>query len=102
MGRLHDRISNEWGGSRLFWMAEPFDCKDGYHTHGLIYLYDRNWKHLDTDFDAVKLAWKIISKGGKGKESNYTTLKRFKPNKGGGGYCGKYIMKTGAEYDLLV
>jgi len=99
MERLYDRMTQKWGGSRFFWASEPFDCKEGFHTHGLIHLNDRKWKDLDIDFDAIRLAWKIVSRGGTGKESNFTTLKRYKKGKGASGYCGKYIMKTGADYD---
>jgi len=100
MERLYDRITQKWGGSRFFWASEPFDRKDGCHTHGLLYFHDRQWKELNADFDGLRLAWQIVSKGDpSGKKCNASNLSRFKQGRGASLYCSKYIMKTGADYD---
>jgi len=105
MERLHSRAANKYGGIRLFWVAEPFDCKDGYHTHALVFLKDRLLKEIpvkpEVDFTCLKQSWDIVSKSSP-VDTNWTTLKRYDPELGACGYVGKYILKKNSDYDLLL
>ncbi len=102
MGRLHDRLSSEVSKNRLFWVAEPFDCKEGYHCHGLLYLQDQQYNERGIDFSLVKTTYEIVSGGKKGGKSMANThLSRYNAKKGAARYCGKYLLKTNADYDIL-
>jgi len=80
--------------STMFWAAEPFDSKIGYHFHGLINTYGRisnlemrNYWSEYKDFgysDFLKIHRKL---GAKDQIENY---------------CSKYITKRLADYDLYV
>jgi hypothetical protein len=106
MERWYDGFRTE--GSRLFWVAEKFECKDGFHAHGLLYvpnpdetLFLRLIDHwqLATGNKAIaiekaKIQWD--------KEKwNALNLKRYDKKRGAGGYCAKYVFKNDADYDLL-
>jgi len=102
MGNLHDRTSN-YGGSQMFWVAEPFDTREGYHTHSLIRLNDRSYKDIENDgrsadFELLRESWTIVR--GRSKKG-YSDFERYNPALGAAGYVGKYIMKQHSDYDLL-
>lgn len=97
--RFYNRIEREHGGSRLFFVAEPFDTKHSYHLHGLIYLENRDVKI--NGLNTIRDAWRIVSKGGKGKVNNFTIVKRYKKDLGANFYIGKYLTRNNADYDLL-
>lgn len=114
MERFYEAIKTD--DSLLFWVAEKFECKDGYHSHGLLKISNKygsldpenkflftnlidHWqlatgnKALSIDQD--KITW---DKAG----WNALNLKRFNPGRGAGGYCAKYVFKDNADYDLLI
>lgn len=105
MGRLHDRWQTEnRTQSRLFWAAEPFDCKEGYHLHAL-FGYDNpkgeDWSKQKTDgvsldFALLRYGWGAVS--GKG---NASYLSRYQKGKGANHYLAKYITKELADWDFL-
>ena len=116
MERFSDRLSEKHGGAKTFWVAEPFDCKEGYHTHALVRLNDRtlfghefatenvsgeavSLKTPSIAFDLLRETWQITSKGGPGKW-NRVQLKRYDPLLGAGYYVGKYMMKRRVDYDF--
>jgi len=89
--------------SCLFWVSEPFELKDGCHGHGLLYL-----PGYDPDRDRAiytKLIdhWQLVTgNGGRDRDTwNALNLSLYNPKRGGGGYCSKYIMKDGADYDIF-
>jgi hypothetical protein len=95
-------------GALLFWVAEKFECKDGYHGHGLIYvpnapedLFNRMVDHwqLSTGNKAIsnhqgKIEWDKA-------KWNALNIKKYDKKRGAGGYCAKYVFKNDADYDLL-
>ena len=113
MERLYPRTF-DYGGSTLFWCAEPFDTKCGYHIHGLIRLDDRSHKYHKNDFDLIKESWRVVSKARiekytcidydgvvEGQEyDNATVLRRYNRKIGASGYVSKYITKYRATYDI--
>lgn len=93
------------GSTLLFWVAEPFDVKEGFHTHALLKVPEcYQFKHF------VEL-WQVATgcKGKKktdenGRESKVHArieLKKYQKNLGARHYVGKYMMKNGADYDFL-
>lgn len=99
MDRFHDRLCEKIGRNRLFWVAEPFDCRDGYHTHGLLYV-DSNAPDKQSEWEALNESFQIVQ----GRENHG---KRGRPRilryngKGASKYCAKYIQKARCDYDLL-
>jgi len=94
MERFHDRMK-KGGESLLFWVAEKFEVKDGYHTHGLIQIPDR------FSFSNVTQIWQEVSGGLKTKQRNRIQLDRYDPSRGANYYVGKYIRRRNTDYDLL-
>lgn len=67
----------------MFWAAEPFDLRNGYHIHALI----------RTGADAKQIYEWCKEKYGRAQ------VIKFQPNKGATSYCGKYITKRLSDYD---
>lgn len=99
--RLMHRLWNnkdfiQAGSSRFFWCAEPFDTRTGYHTHGLLYVPDvltkKNvsiiFQHACGNLDISTEEWHRVQ------------LQTYNPKLGAGYYCGKYITKNLADYDM--
>lgn len=101
--------------SMLFWVAEKFECKDGYHAHGLLKISNR-FEDLDPDghflFNRLIDHWQLAT-GNKAISNhpdkiewdkstwNALNLKKYDKKRGAGGYCAKYVFKNDADYDLL-
>lgn len=121
MQRFHNKIAQNYGGSILFWVAEPYECKDGFHTHALLKLKNEtltnevrrkvkttlsNGKIVDfviqeTGFNVVKDTWQLVTKAHE-KNYNRIELKRYNKKLGAKHYVGKYILKTRSDYDILI
>ncbi|MFM7851642.1 MAG: hypothetical protein ACKO96_06905, partial [Flammeovirgaceae bacterium] len=102
--RFHHRLSRE-GKTSMFWSAEPFDVKEGFHIHALLKAPEgipyevvvqcyqdvagsKGWSRIQLDeFDR---GWK--------KEG----AQEYEPSKGATYYVGKYITKRLSDYDLLL
>lgn len=78
----------------FFWVAEPFECKDGWHTHGL-YL-------SDLPFKAIIEAYQITSAAKRNNTYARIHLSRYNARMAAAKYCAKYIMKRYGDYDLLI
>lgn len=84
------------GAARMFWCAEPFDTRVGYHTHALIKFNDilslKNvaeiYQFACGNVDISKDQWHRID------------LKPYNSKLGAGYYCGKYITKNLADFDF--
>jgi hypothetical protein len=110
--RLAERYSNNLpAGSKFFWVAEKFECKDGYHIHGLIELADSNLKHDSRSIRILGQLWQLAT-GNKCIENNSDGIRweiwnqidnsPYMKGLGAHGYCAKYITKRKADYDLLI
>jgi hypothetical protein len=105
--RWFDAIKSE--GAILFWVAEKFECKDGFHIHGLLSVPKEDHYTFNQLIDHWQLATgnKAISVGNDRKiewdkaKWNALNLKRYDKKRGAGGYCAKYVFKRDADYDLL-
>jgi hypothetical protein len=81
--------------AQMFWASEPFDAKEGYHTHALLKVNEAlGYK------DIIEM-WQKVSKGGKGKW-NRVDLQLYDDKLGAGYYLSKYITKQLSDYDYLV
>src|ERR1017187_10261975 len=97
MERLYSNLKTTNERVRLFWVAEPFDSRQGYHTHGLV--YTGNLPEAN-NLQLIK-AWQIVSKGGGGKKFNRAILKRYEKDLGANFYVSKYMLRKNADYDFL-
>ena len=91
--KLNFKLSNQ-----MFWVAEPFDTKFGFHVHCLVkFECEDPFKHKK---DLIK-AWEIVTKGKYGKMYNWTHIVPYKPNFGGNFYVVKAIHRNDVEYGFL-
>lgn len=105
--RLSERFHNNLPPkSKFFWVAERFECKDGYHIHGLVeasqkspFLFDRmreGWQTVTGNKcianDDGNLKWEIW---------NQIDLQPYMKGVGAHGYCAAYMMKKHGAYDFL-
>lgn len=94
MEAYHDNIRKA-GKSPMFWGAEKFEVKDGYHTHALLKVPPAwNYGHL------IKI-WQKVSGGTKKGEWNRLDLQDYDPKLGAGHYVSKYCTKQCADFDFF-
>lgn len=93
-------------GSKLFYVAEPFDLKDGCHSHSLFYI-PPNIKPFNPEGDFIfheiinTWQWATGNKELCKEKWSRIQVRRYDSKKGAGGYCGKYLFKSNSDYDLL-
>jgi len=92
--------------SKMFWVSEPFDLKEGYHSHSLFYIPD-NIEPFNPEseflFREIVNTWQWATGNKDLTKENWSRIRiqKYDPKRGAGGYCGKYLFKTDADYDLL-
>ncbi len=100
-------------GARMFWVAEKFEVKDGYHVHALVKIPNK-YGTLDPENKMLYLEvlnmWQssvgnkaVSNHDGKidWKDWSRVDLQKFDKRRGAGSYCAKYVFKESADYDLL-
>ena len=105
MERTHKRFLEYSGECTFFWVAEPFELKDGFHTHGLMKLpksmINKDGSipihHYRSLIDLYqKMAGGKMIANDKGKLTfdnwNRIDLSKFDKRKNAGKYALKYIM----------
>lgn len=105
-------INNLPDGSLFFWVAEKFECKDGYHIHGLIELPESYLRDHPKPTWIMCQLWQIAVGDKKcikntGEEIRWDIWDRIDNSPyikglGATGYCAKYINKRQADYDIFV
>jgi hypothetical protein len=85
------------GKATFFWAAEPFDVKEGYHTHGLLKCNDVITLKMIAEIHNYACGNVTCSKS----DWHRIHIQRYNPKLGAGWYCSKYITKTLADYDFL-
>jgi len=112
----YDRVRRVCGSfyqPSMFWVAEPFDCKEGYHIHALVTLPD-HFTYSDMAAD-----WSVATGVGKMGYINevynidgnlhYTRARRgaarchferYIKGRGANSYLGKYLQKKRCDYDF--
>ena len=85
---------------RMFWAAEPFDTREGYHTHGLMRI--RNDLAVTVPFKMITEMYQVAAGNADLEKSKWHRIQLRKYNKklGATYYCGKYITKELSDYDM--
>lgn len=78
---------------RLFWVAEKYELKDGYHCHGLL--------KCESDIKPLWEVYQVVTGARSQGDSAYLKLKPFQKGGGAPRYCAKYLLKSYADYDML-
>lgn len=78
----------------IFWVAEPFDLKEGHHLHWLMRVTPDVLRYQD-----YYQIWQAVSSKRMGWHR--IQMEKFRPKIGAGGYCSKYIMKAHSDYDII-
>jgi len=96
MIRMYDQCSKIFPCS-LFWAAEKFDVKEGYHIHSL-WGFDGNVQQRDKYQQFVD-NWRLVTQTDKTQSSVYS--ERYDKSRGAHYYCSKYITKKITDYDYF-
>lgn len=94
MIRFHEKVSTD-NPATVFWAAEAFDVKDGFHTHSL-WKFNKKIYERETYRQFVR-DWRTTSRTD--KAAVYS--ERYNANMGASGYLSKYITKSITDYDLF-
>ncbi|MBA7553801.1 hypothetical protein ES705_46400 [subsurface metagenome] len=96
--RWYERVRLE-GCTTLFWVAEPFELKDGHHLHGLLELPNCGKQYYKLMIDW----WQWATGNGEGTKEkwNALNLQTYDTKRNAGSYCSKYVMKDRSDYDIL-
>ena len=84
--------------NEIFWIAEPFDSKYGYHLHALIKL---NCLRPESYSNTLNKVWQLVTKGSYGPKYNKCIFEPYKANTGGNFYVCKLIGRNDIEYGFL-
>lgn len=102
MEKYHSAMNIKGRDDWMFWVAEKFKLKDGYHLHALIKT------ELPWDKDNLWLLWqdKSVYKGQKSKRAdgkifNRADIRHRDFNKSAGTYLCKYLLKSTTDFDIL-
>lgn len=101
--RFYDRAtSHVFDGtpSKMFWVAEKFEAKDGFHTHGLID-YDSNIFPAGNGWEVLTETYQITSGARKRGQRFRVQFARYDKKRAAGKYCAKYLLKECADFDML-
>jgi len=116
--RFHSKLKQHGFEPILFWVAEKYENKDGYHIHALLKLNRKIERH---EYIFITELYQIVSgtmniqdllnspKDQDGKRTykkwSRIDLQRYSKGKRGTAYVTKYVMKENnrqhAEYDIL-
>lgn len=98
MERLYERLKKINPKIWFTWFAEPFDTKDGYHTHALIYFGDSPLKDLKQCNLLLRKIWNQLS--GQQANDKYTTFSPYVKDRGAHEYVAKYLFRNNADSDF--
>lgn len=91
--RFYSRIKAS-GLQRMFWVAEPFSDREGYHIHLLAYSTPRLHPAYLIE------CWQIVSGGRRLAQNNRVDIQVFDPLKGASHYVAKHIQCRFSDYDI--
>jgi len=95
MERFHNRTQKvSLERQRTFWVAERYECKDGFHTHGLM--------HTEAPFEVLVEAYQQMTGAKQAGSWAALNVRKYNPAKDAAKYCAKYLLKRYSDYDLLV
>lgn len=94
MNRFIDRTNKMSNTEQsLFWVAERFECKDGFHAHGLL--------NSKVEFKELVEAYQVVTGSKRNGDWSAITLKKYNKAQAAAKYCSKYILKHYADYDFF-
>ena len=97
--RTHEQLQTSYNlKTQLYWVAEPFDSKYGFHLHCLV-KFDSTEPHKYKK-ELIK-AWQVVTKGCYGKKYNWTSIVPYNATLGGRFYVVKWIGRNDVEYGFL-
>jgi len=97
-----DRTMNRNVSMTMFWIAEPFDLKEGQHLHWLMKMEpELPYADMYSLWQQATGTKNVSTHRKKGRNWSRIQIERYKEGKGASGYCSKYIMKAHADYDIL-
>ncbi len=98
--RIMEKYHSKMDGM-MFWVAEKYELKDGYHTHALL---KSKWPKED-----LWELWQIcsvyksqVSKREDGHVYNRCDIQPRDYRRRAGEYMSKYLLKSHADYDILI
>jgi hypothetical protein len=94
MERFWSRSTKTYPGNNqcLFWVAERFECRQGYHIHGL-FLSNAPYKLIIDNYQ-------IVTGSKKEGEWSLIELRNYCPKLKGEKYCLKDLLKRHSDYDF--
>lgn len=96
---MHELLKSKFNLiNQIYWVAEPFDSKYGFHIHCLVKLECAEPQKRKKEL--IK-AWQIVTKGSYGKNYNWTSITPYDSNLGGKYYVVKGISRNNVEYGFL-
>lgn len=102
MDRLKSRLLKEFSLKNkelnIFWVAEEFKAKDGFHIHALIDFRNSNITVTTKDIDD---AYQIVSAARKKGEIFRTDIQHYNKALLGARYCAKDLYKKTTAYDMI-
>lgn len=108
MTNYHRKLKENGLYATFFWVAEKFEIKDGYHTHGLLSLNGNDLSYMDIAQKIAFECWQKVSvfKGQESKREdglviNRCDIQRINPKKHGTRYLCKYVSKKHADWDII-
>lgn len=84
--------------NQIYWVAEPFDSKYGFHVHCLVKF---NCEEPHKRKKELIKAWQIVTKGSYGGKYNWTKIIPYIKDLGGNYYVSKLIYRNEVEYGFL-
>jgi hypothetical protein len=97
--RTHEQLQTSYNlKTQLYWVAEPFDNKYGFHLHCLV-KFDNKEPHKYKQ--VLNKAWQKATKGSYGKKYNWASIVPYDANLGGRFYVVKWIGRNDVEYGFL-
>lgn len=96
MNRMFERVSSRIPNTQLFWAAEKFDVKDGFHIHSLWSFDEAIWQgDTRSIYKQFVDDWRTTSNTQ--KAAVYS--ERYKKDHGAHHYISKYITKQITDWD---
>jgi hypothetical protein len=97
--RTHEQLQTNYNlETQMYWVAEPFDSKYGYHLHCLVKF---NCEDPHKYKKELIKAWQIVTKGSYGKKYNWTSIVPYDANLGARYYMIKWIGRNDVEYGFI-
>lgn len=96
ISRMFQRVAKKYKNVKVFWAAEEFDLKDGYHLHALWFINDLEWLDSKSYKEFVN-DWRVVSKCDKA----VIYSEPYEKGKGAHSYITKYINRPLTCYDLF-